>query len=41
MPQMNGWQFLTVQRHDPTLAAFPVVLLSGRFAGTETWDQVL
>lgn len=28
MPQMNGWQFLTVQRHDPDLARIPVVLLS-------------
>lgn len=28
MPRMNGWQFLTLQRHDPGLAHIPVVLLS-------------
>ena len=28
MPQMSGWQFLMVQRYDPTLARIPVVLLS-------------
>jgi CheY-like chemotaxis protein len=28
MPEMSGWQFLSAQRHDPGLAAIPVVLLS-------------
>jgi CheY-like chemotaxis protein len=29
MPGMNGWQFRDEQRRDPTLAAIPVVVLSG------------
>jgi CheY-like chemotaxis protein len=29
MPIMNGWRFLTEVRHDPLLAAIPIVVLSG------------
>jgi CheY-like chemotaxis protein len=28
MPDMNGWQFLMVQRQDPVLARIPVIALS-------------
>lgn len=29
MPVMNGWQFRTEQRQDPTFAAIPVIVMSG------------
>jgi two-component system, chemotaxis family, chemotaxis protein CheY len=29
MPVMNGWAFMAERGHDPSLAAIPVVILSG------------
>src|SRR5260370_39985344 len=29
MPVMDGWQFLEIQDHDPTLASIPVLVRSG------------
>ncbi len=40
MPGLNGWDFLSRRRIDPSLPAIPVVVISGQLLGPER-DSVL
>jgi CheY-like chemotaxis protein len=40
MPQMNGWEFRRQQLLDPTIAAIPVVLLTGAGAAAKSIDEL-
>jgi CheY-like chemotaxis protein len=40
MPQMNGWEFRRLQLQDPTIAAIPVLLLTGAGTAARSIDEL-
>jgi CheY-like chemotaxis protein len=41
LPIMDGWSFLQCRKHDPGIAAIPVLILTGVPAASQGWAESL